>query len=58
MSDYDAEDWGEYGNDDDANQEQDGDHEISNNFYEAEGEMKQSPAEAIEKFKTVILLEE
>ena len=59
MSDYDAEDWGDYGNDDDAgNQEQEGDHEISNNFYEAEGEMKQSPAEAIEKFKIVISLEE
>merc|ERR1712226_1036704 len=58
MSDYDAEDWGDYEEDGDANMDQEGDHEISNNFYEAEGEMKQAPKDAIEKFKTVVLLEE
>ena len=32
--------------------------EIENNFYEAEGEMKESPQEALEKFESVLMLEE
>jgi hypothetical protein len=32
--------------------------EIQNNFYEAEGEMKQKPKDSLEKFETVIMMEE
>lgn len=35
-----------------------GEIEIQNNFYEAEGEMKQKPGESLEKFETVIMMEE
>lgn len=35
-----------------------GEIEIQNNFYEAEGNMKQDPADALEKFETVIMMEE
>ena len=40
MSDYDAEDWGDYEDDGNAGGDDGEDHEISNNFYEAEGMMK------------------
>lgn len=46
---------------DDANgnaNESDGDVEIQNNFYEAEGLLKEDPKRAIEMFETVVLLEE
>ena len=32
--------------------------QIENNFYEAEGNMKDSPKDAIEQFETCILMEE
>ena len=35
-----------------------GEIEINNNYYEAEGMMKQEPTQAIERFETVVLLEE
>ena len=53
-----AEEWPS-DNDNDDNQDQADDGvEIENNFYEAEGMLKENPAEAIERFETVILLEE
>ena len=35
-----------------------GEVEISNNFYQAEGSYKTEPEEALENFETVIMLEE
>jgi hypothetical protein len=35
-----------------------GEIEIQNNFYEAEGEMRKNPGESLEKFETVIMMEE
>ena len=35
-----------------------GEIEIENNFYEAEGSMKQDPKDSLEKFETVIMMEE
>ena len=52
----------EWGDGDGENQEQDngsdGEIEIQNNFYEAEGMMKQEPAASLERFETVIMMEE
>jgi len=36
----------------------DSDVEIQNNFYEAEGNMKQNPQDSLDKFETVIMMEE
>ena len=51
----------EWPSDEDVNaddQGSEGEIEVNNNYYEAEGMMKQDPAEAIARFKTVVLLEE
>lgn len=53
----------EWGSDDGANEmgaegADEGEILIQNNFYEAEGIMKQQPAQALEMFETVIALEE
>ena len=69
MSDgeYDVEDWGDG---DDNGDDQWGDAnsgggdvnddkiEIENNFYEAEGMLKDNPTEALERFETVVMMEE
>ena len=55
------EDWGEedgWGEVDGSDQDDQGDAEIPNNFYEAESMMKQQPGEALEKFEVVLMLEE
>ena len=56
MSDgeYDEE-WG----DSDEGPEPEGDGvEIENNYYEAEGMLKENPSEALERFETVVMLED
>ena len=68
MSDgeYDVEDWGEDGGDDEnwgdggaaAEGGDDDKIEIENNFYEAEGMLKDNAAEALERFETVVMMEE
>ena len=69
MSDneYDVEDWGDGGDDDaggwgcDGPENEGGDDdkiEIENNFYEAEGMLKDNPTEALERFETVVMMEE
>ena len=50
------EDWGDDGNDPNEGGS-DGAVEIENNFYEAEGMMKEEPAEALERFENVVALE-
>ena len=68
MSDnsYEQEDWGSQGSDNDWGQpggkdddEVDTDTEIENNFYEADGEMKDNPKDALEKLESgVVMMEE
>lgn len=54
--DGDGEDgWGEDGDNNDGGS--DGAVEIENNFYEAEGMLKDNPQEALERFETVVDLE-
>lgn len=52
----------EWGSDNDYEEGSDGENsitiEIENNFYEAEGEMREDPEAALEKFTNVIMLEE
>lgn len=52
----------EWGSNDGAEENQEagseGEIEIQNQFYEAEGMMKQQPADSLEKFETVIMMEE
>ena len=59
MSDeeYDAEGWGS----DEQNSNggvSDSAVEIENNFFEAEGNLKDNPQDALDRFETVVLLEE
>ena len=48
-----CDDWG-----DDPDQPMEEDAEIENNYYMAEGDLKTAPVEALERFETVIMLEE
>ena len=52
----DGDGWGPDNNDDDQGSE--GAVEIENNFYEAEGMLKDNPSEALERFQNVVALEE
>lgn len=51
-----GDDWGADGGG--SNQGSDGAVEIENNFYEAEGMLKDNPSEALERFQNVVALEE
>ena len=48
-----CDDWG-----DEPDQPMEEDAEIENNYYMAEGDLKSAPEEALERFETVIMLEE
>jgi hypothetical protein len=48
--------WSEGSQKDDGRSE--GEVEIANNFYEAEGILKEEPREALEKFTAVVMMEE
>ena len=48
-----CDDWG-----DEPDQPMEEDAEIENNYYMAEGDLKTAPEEALERFETVIMLEE
>ena len=50
--DGDGDGWGSPNEDPDNS-----DHEIENNFYEAEGMMRDSPQEALDRFQTVVDME-
>lgn len=58
---YDQEDWGDgdgegWGSANEGNGD-DSDHEIENNFYEAEGMMRDNAQEALDRFQTVVDME-
>ena len=50
--------WGDDGGADGNDGGSDGAVEIENNYYEAEGNMKDDPQDSLERFETVVLLEE
>jgi hypothetical protein len=57
-NEYEQEDWGKEGEEGEEEGRNETEIEIENTYYEAESMMKTQMNEALEKFETVILLEE
>lgn len=54
----DGDGWGDDGDNNANDGASDGAVEIENNFYEAEGDLKDKPQESLERFEKVVQLEE